>query len=154
MRPAEPRRASDLRHGRAAKRRHTLRERRVRCIDRYERDERPGACRDGRPARMQVCIVYERVLRERLPAGSDGVTLHGSRDMDARSPTFAFTVARYAPAAVARHLARRGIFAWPGRFHAVETIAALGPSCAGGLVREPPFTGNQYSGTMPPPRIG
>lgn len=100
----------------------------------------PGSAtrRERLVAAMDGCIIYERALGERLLAGLvriDGVKLYGCPDMDGRVPTFAFTVAGYAPAAVARHLAARGIFAWSGHFYAVETVAALGLSDAGGLVR-------------------
>ena len=89
-------------------------------------------------AAMENCVAYERDLGQRLLAGLarlDGITLYGPSDMDDRVPTFAFTVAGHTPAAVARHLAARGIFAWSGHFYAVEAVAALGLAEAGGLVR-------------------
>ncbi|CAA9509040.1 MAG: Cysteine desulfurase [uncultured Sphingomonadaceae bacterium] len=100
----------------------------------------PGCAtrRERLVAAMDACIVHEHALGERMLAGLarlNGVTLYGRCDMDGRVPTFAFTVAGHAPAAVARHLATRGIFAWSGHFYAVETIAALGLNEAGGLIR-------------------
>ena len=52
-----------------------------------------------------------------------------------RCPTLGFTLAGHDPAAVARHLASRGIHAWDGDFYAWELIRALGLAEAGGLVR-------------------
>ena len=89
-------------------------------------------------AAMEACVAYERVLGERLLAGLQGlpgVRLYGRPDMDARVPTFGFTLAGHAPRAVAQHLSDRGIFAWAGHFYAVETIDALGLADQGGLVR-------------------
>lgn len=89
-------------------------------------------------AAMDGCVAYERELGERLLTGLrrfNSVRLYGRPDLDARVPTFAFTVEEYAPEEVARFLAERGIFAWSGHFYAVETIAALGLEEAGGLVR-------------------
>lgn len=89
-------------------------------------------------AAMQGCAEYERSLAERLLAGLsrlNSVRLYGPPGVDGRVPTFAFTVEGHAPRAVAEHLAERGVFAWSGHFHAVETIAALGLAESGGLVR-------------------
>ena len=65
----------------------------------------------------------------------DGPHLCGPPTMDGRVPTFGFTIAGHEPAAVTRHLADRGIFAWSGHFCAVESICALGVVESGGLVR-------------------
>lgn len=89
-------------------------------------------------AALDAATAYERDLGERLLAGLsrlNSVRLYGPDTMDARVPTFAFTVAGHHPDAVAAHLAQRGIFAWSGHFYAVEVIARLGLEEAGGLVR-------------------
>lgn len=89
-------------------------------------------------AALDAATAYERDLGARLLAGLarlNSVRLYGPETMDARVPTFAFTVAGRHPDAVAEHLARRGIFAWSGHFYAVEAIARLGLEEAGGLVR-------------------
>ena len=89
-------------------------------------------------AAMTAASDYERTLGGRLLDGLatvPGLRLYGSPTMHGRVPTFAFTVAEHAPAAVATHLAERGIFAWSGHFYAVETIARLGLTDSGGLTR-------------------
>lgn len=97
---------------------------------------------DDRPARLRTamhgCAAYEAGLGTRLLDGLariDGVTLHGPPTMAERVPTFAFTLAGHAPAAVAAHLAAHGIFAWSGDFYAPEIVARLGLASGGGLVR-------------------
>ncbi len=89
-------------------------------------------------AAMEGCAAYERALGTRLLdglAGIDGLRLYGRPTMDGRVPTFAFTMARRTPHAIAAHLAKRGIFAWAGDFYAVEVVARLGLADSGGLVR-------------------
>lgn len=94
--------------------------------------------RDRIVAALDAATAYERQLGERLLAGLsrlNSVRLFGPPTMAGRVPTFAFTVEGHAPAAIARHLAERGIFAWSGHFYAVETVARLGVAESGGLVR-------------------
>lgn len=89
-------------------------------------------------AAMDACVAYEHILGERLLNGvraMNSVRLYGPPTMDARVPTFAFTLEGHTPRAVAEHLARHGIFAWSGHFYAIETIARLGLTDTGGLVR-------------------
>lgn len=89
-------------------------------------------------AAMEGSAAYECALGERLLdglRGMDGIRIYGCPTMTGRLPTFGFTVAGHAPRAVAEHLASRGIFAWAGHYYAVETIATLGLSENGGLVR-------------------
>ena len=89
-------------------------------------------------AALEAATAYESDLGERLLSGLsrlNSVRMFGPPTMDGRVPTFAFTVEGHAPADVARHLARHGIFAWSGHFYAVETIARLGLAESGGLVR-------------------
>ncbi|CAA9505093.1 MAG: hypothetical protein AVDCRST_MAG91-1273 [uncultured Sphingomonadaceae bacterium] len=98
----------------------------------------PVVDREPLVAAMDGCIAHEHALGERLLvelAWIEGVTLYGRGDMDERIPTFAFTVFGHAPAAVARHLAMHGIFAWSRYFYSIETVAALGLADLGGLVR-------------------
>jgi cysteine desulfurase family protein (TIGR01976 family) len=89
-------------------------------------------------AAMTGCTAYERDLGNRLLAGFQrlpGLSLYGPPTMDGRVPTFAFTLAGQHPHDVAAHLAGRNIFAWSGHFYAVEPMAQLGLTDAGGLVR-------------------
>jgi cysteine desulfurase family protein (TIGR01976 family) len=89
-------------------------------------------------AALDAATEYERALGDRLLAGLfrlNRVRLYGPDTMDARVPTFAFTVEGHHPDAVAQHLADRGVFAWSGHFYAVEVIARLGLEETGGLVR-------------------
>lgn len=89
-------------------------------------------------AAMQASAAHEHLLGERLLAGLadlPGLRLYGPPTMEARVPTFAFTLAGHHPDAVAQHLASRDIFAWSGHFYAVEVIRRLGLEDRGGLVR-------------------
>jgi cysteine desulfurase family protein (TIGR01976 family) len=89
-------------------------------------------------AAMDGCLAYEHALGERLLAGLrhiNGIRLYGPPRMEGRVPTFGFTVAGRAPREVAEKLGADGIFAWSGRFYAVEPIERLGLISSGGLVR-------------------
>ncbi|QXQ05052.1 cysteine desulfurase-like protein [Sphingosinicellaceae bacterium] len=89
-------------------------------------------------AAFAACVDYERELGTRLLDGLKqvpGLHLYGAPTMAGRVPTFAFTLAGSTPAAVVKHLAAHGIFAWSGNFYAVEPVARLGLADAGGLVR-------------------
>ena len=89
-------------------------------------------------AAMTAATAYEHDLGEQLLAGMrtiPGLRLYGPPTMANRVPTFAFTIDGHAPAAVAEHLASRGIFAWSGHFYAVEAVAHLGLANKGGLLR-------------------
>jgi selenocysteine lyase/cysteine desulfurase len=55
--------------------------------------------------------------------------------MEARVPTFAFTIHGRHPDAIARHLAEQGINVWLGHFYAIEPVTRLGLMESGGLVR-------------------
>jgi cysteine desulfurase family protein (TIGR01976 family) len=63
----------------------------------------------------------------------DGVTLYGPTPGSPRTPTVAFTVAGRSPAAVAQHLANRGVFVSSGDFYATTVVERLG--LRDGLVR-------------------
>src|SRR5207237_2646714 len=56
----------------------------------------------------------------------DGVTLYGPTPESPRTPTVAFTLAGKSPAAVAQHLANRGVFASSGDFYATTVVERLG----------------------------
>jgi cysteine desulfurase family protein (TIGR01976 family) len=89
-------------------------------------------------AALDAATLYEAELGERLLTGLarfNSVRLFGAPTMAGRVPTFAFTVAGRAPGEAAQHMAARNIFVWSGHFYAVETIARLGLSDAGGLIR-------------------
>jgi cysteine desulfurase family protein (TIGR01976 family) len=62
-----------------------------------------------------------------------GVTLYGPTPGLPRTPTVAFTMEGRSPAAVARHLADRGVFVSSGDFYATTVVERLG--VAEGLVR-------------------
>jgi cysteine desulfurase family protein (TIGR01976 family) len=63
------------------------------------------------------------------------VEVYGRPDLDGRTPTVAFNVARHHPDDVARALARDHIAVWSGDYYAVEIMAALGLDTRGGAVR-------------------
>lgn len=89
-------------------------------------------------AAFEACVAYERSLGDRFLAGlrrMNSAKLFGPPTMEGRVPTFAFTVKGHSPEDVERHLAERGIFSWSGSFYAVETVAHLGLTDQGGLVR-------------------
>ncbi len=71
--------------------------------------------------------ILVRLLRDL--ADVPGVRVLGVTDesrLDERVPTVSFTHERYAPDHVARHLAGRGVFVWPGNFYALPLSEALG----------------------------
>lgn len=89
-------------------------------------------------AALEASIDYEQGLGDRFLAGLaalPGARLYGLRMMAGRVPTFGFTLAGHDPRAVAEALAERDIFIWSGHFYAVEPMARLGLSDAGGLIR-------------------
>jgi cysteine desulfurase family protein (TIGR01976 family) len=89
-------------------------------------------------AAMTAATAYELDLGNRLLAGLaaiPGLRLWGPPTMEARVPTFSFTLSGHPAPAIARHLAKRGIFAWAGHFYAVEAAARLGLADQGGLLR-------------------
>jgi cysteine desulfurase family protein (TIGR01976 family) len=86
----------------------------------------------------EAITAYERTLTARLIDGLDaidGVTQYGTRDLDRRVPTIAFTVAGHSPADVAAELGRQGIFLWDGNYYALELMERLGLESSGGAVR-------------------
>ncbi|MDX6522857.1 MAG: hypothetical protein QOI17_370, partial [Gaiellales bacterium] len=86
----------------------------------------------------EAITAYERTLTARMIDGLDaiaGVTQFGTRDLDRRVPTVAFTVDGYAPADVAAALGAQGIFVWDGNYYALELMERLGLEQSGGAVR-------------------
>jgi cysteine desulfurase family protein (TIGR01976 family) len=71
-------------------------------------------------------ISHERELGQRFLDGLPvDVRLYGLATMEGRVPTFAITLPQKTPAAVAEHLAQRGIFVWNGDYYAVEVMRRL-----------------------------
>src|SRR5205085_1305178 len=86
----------------------------------------------------EAITAYERTLTARLIEGLDAierVTQYGTRDLDRRVPTIAFTVAGRSPADVAAELGRQDIFVWDGNYYALELMERLGLESSGGAVR-------------------
>jgi len=82
--------------------------------------------------------TYERMLTERLIEGLDriaGVRQFGTRDLDRRVPTVAFTVAGRTPEEVSTALGKDNIFVWDGNYYALELMERLGLERQGGAVR-------------------
>lgn len=82
--------------------------------------------------------AHERTLTGRTLeslADLDHITLHGIDKVDGREPIFAVTVAGWTPRAVARELAKHGVFVSSGNNYAIECLRALGISEAEGVVR-------------------
>jgi cysteine desulfurase family protein (TIGR01976 family) len=101
-------------------------------------DPQANSRRERLVAAMSAATAYELELGNRLLAGLatiSGLRLWGPATMDARVPTFSFTIEGQEAHAIADHLAARGIFAWAGHFYAVEAIARLALADTGGLLR-------------------
>lgn len=92
-------------------------------------------------AAMTAVQSYERHLSERLLAGLRrirGLTIYGISDperFESRTSTFSVRIAGHAPAAVARHLAERGICCWDGNFYALNLAERLDVEATGGFLR-------------------
>ncbi|UCD99629.1 MAG: cysteine desulfurase-like protein [Chloroflexota bacterium] len=70
-----------------------------------------------------------------------GVTIYGLRDpeqLEARVPTFAFTLKGLTPRQVAEALGRKGIYVWDGNYYALSVTEALDLEETGGMVRVGP----------------
>jgi cysteine desulfurase family protein (TIGR01976 family) len=70
-----------------------------------------------------------------------GVRLYGLADvrlLEARVPTFAFTLAGWHPRQVAEELARQNIYVWDGNYYALNVTERLGVEESGGMVRVGP----------------
>ena len=95
-----------------------------------------GSRRERLLASMAAVAEHEGQLFGVLAGGlaaMSGVTSYGKAAR--RAPTAYFTVAGHAPAAVARHLASRGINVWSGHNYAWELTGVLGIRDSGGAVR-------------------
>jgi len=92
--------------------------------------------RDRLGRTLEELRVRGAVLLQRLWTGLadiEGVNLYGPRPESRRTPTVAFTVARYSAEAVAQALADRGVFVSCGDFYATSVVERLG--LPQGLVR-------------------
>jgi cysteine desulfurase family protein (TIGR01976 family) len=90
---------------------------------------------------LEAIRTYERELARRLLAGLAerprfrvlGITRPEA--LDRRVPTVALTAADRSPEEMARHLARREIYAWNGNMYALELTERLGLEGRGGFLR-------------------
>jgi cysteine desulfurase family protein (TIGR01976 family) len=67
-----------------------------------------------------------------------GVRLYGPQDprqLEARVPTFSFTVEGFSPREFARQLGEAGIYVWDGNYYALAVTERLGLEDRGGMVR-------------------
>ena len=64
-----------------------------------------------------------------------GVTVHGPKEHDDRTPTVCFSVAGRSADEVAAGLAAQRVAVWGGHYYAVEVMAALGLAERGGAIR-------------------
>ncbi len=88
---------------------------------------------DARPERLDRAFErierHERELARRFLDGADDLEeleLYGHRDLERRTPTFAFNVGGLAPRAVAEALGAQGLYVWDGDFYAMAPLRALG----------------------------
>lgn len=64
-----------------------------------------------------------------------GVTIHGPKADEDRTPTVAFTMEDFTPGEIARQLGDQGIFVWDGDFYATTLVEKLGLAPTGGVLR-------------------
>ncbi len=92
-------------------------------------------------ASMTAVKQYEMALSVAFLAGATavpGLKIYGITDIERlgeRCPTFAVSLAGYAPAEVSGWLGERGFFVWDGDYYAVAVMERLGLQDKGGLVR-------------------
>ena len=97
--------------------------------------------RDRLVSALEKIGRYERGLstyflfRSRLITGLRIYGIVEMSELEARVPTFAFSVAGYTPRQVAQHLAKDNIYVWDGHYYAVSIMEQLGLLTQGGLVR-------------------
>lgn len=97
--------------------------------------------RDALHAAMKGIREYEKTLSLAMLEGLQsvpGLRIYGITDagrIDARVPTFCFTVAGHATQELGKMLAERGIFAWTGNYYALDIMEQLGLEGKGGGVR-------------------
>lgn len=99
---------------------------------------REGSLREQLRAAMEAIGRHEEALfgvlwRELM--GMADIRLYGPGPDARRTPTLAFTHARYTPAEVAARLAEKGLFIWDGDFYATTLVEELGLKEGGGLCR-------------------
>lgn len=87
---------------------------------------------------MDAVGRHEQELATRFLAGLAELPryrLHGPPTAEGRTPTFALTHERLAPAELTDALAARRVLTWAGHFYAVEPLRALGLLDRGGVLR-------------------
>lgn len=100
-----------------------------------------ASLRDRLTAGFAAVTAYEADLMRQFLAGLKalpGVTLHGISNpnrLEARVPTFTFSVAGHEAPAIAQALADRNIFVWSGYYYAWEPATVLGLREGPGAVR-------------------
>lgn len=100
-----------------------------------------GTRRERLTRAMKAIKQHEAVLSEqflRRATGVPGLRVYGITDienLDARTPTFAVSLAGHSPEDVATYLGEQGIFVWHGHYYAVAVMERLGTLDQGGLVR-------------------
>jgi cysteine desulfurase family protein (TIGR01976 family) len=65
----------------------------------------------------------------------DGVTVYGSKTLEGRVPTAAFTIDGVHPAEASKALAAAHVAVWDGHNYAVEVVDQLGLADSGGVIR-------------------
>ena len=97
--------------------------------------------REALRAAMKGIREYEAVLGGAMEDGLRSVKglcvrgIVGRPRMNARVPTFSFTLGGHHPKAICQALDRAGIFAWNGNYYAPEVTRQLGLEESGGMVR-------------------
>jgi cysteine desulfurase family protein (TIGR01976 family) len=93
---------------------------------------------------MSAIRAYEfelsRELLETLEE-TPGVQLYGLRDtrrLEARVPTFSFTLKGWHPRQAAERLGQAGIYVWDGNYYAISVTERLGLEQSGGMLRVGP----------------
>jgi cysteine desulfurase family protein (TIGR01976 family) len=91
-------------------------------------------------ASMHAVERFEAELATRFIEGLERIgnaRLYGlaAGQVDARTPTFAVTMANHQPRAVAARLGDRGVFVWDGNYYALAAMERLGLEPHGGAVR-------------------
>ena len=85
---------------------------------------------------FDAITAHERELGDRFLTGlPPSCRLYGIPTMEARVPTFAFTVDGRSPRETAEYLGSRGIAVWHGNYYALEVMRRLGLEDSGGAVR-------------------
>lgn len=100
-----------------------------------------GSRRERVVKAMASVKAYEEQMSEHFLTAAtavSGLKVYGITDIERvgeRTPTFAVSLAGFAPAEVAARLGERGIFVWDGNYYAIEVMRRLGLLESGGLVR-------------------